>query len=82
MVHLKSLKLSLLQYRNTYPLFEQRLWKLSKIFSIGPHLSEFDSCGQIVTAGKDTFSIEWARVSTIVIIGTSVHAVMENRKTY
>ena len=28
-----------------------------------------------MTAGNDTFSIEWASVSTMVIIGTSVHAV-------
>ena len=45
---------------------------------VGPHLSELKLCGHIVTAGNGTFSIEWANVSTIVMIGTSVHAIIEN----
>jgi hypothetical protein len=53
---------------------------LSRILVVEPHLSELKVCGHIVTAGNDTSSIEWANVSTIVMIGTLVHAINEEGK--
>ena len=44
-----------------------------------PHLSELKSCGQMVTAGKDTSSIGCASVSTTVTEGLSIHTA---RKKY
>ena len=52
------------------------------ILITGPHLSELEFCGHIVTVGKTTFSIEWANVSTIVMVGTLAHALFEKERRY
>ena len=64
----------------SYLLSEQRLWKLSMILIAEPHLSELEFSGHIVTVGKATFSIEWANVSTIVMVGTSAHALIGKKR--
>ena len=63
-------------FRATYSLVEQYLWKWSKIFIVGPHLSGLLFSGHIVTVGKATFSIGYDIVSIIVIVGFSLHAEM------
>ena len=64
-------------YKTTYPLVGHRLWKLSRTLIVAPHLSELKFCGHIVTDGKETLVIEWASVSTTVMMGSAAHAVMK-----
>ena len=54
---------------------------MSKILIMEPHLSELVDLGHIVTAGKDTSSIEYASVSTTVMVGTLDHAVIKKFKS-
>ena len=56
---------------NGYPVWGHFLSKWSKVFIMGPHLSGFEFCAQIVTAGKVNFSIGYVMVSRTVTAGLS-----------
>ena len=56
---------------NGYPVWGHFLSKWSKVFIMVPHLSGFEFCAQIVTAGNVNSSIGYVMVSRTVTAGLS-----------